>query len=101
MNEFNTIKKAVERLWAVQNKYIDFGACDTEPRAIIRAIVRKALRGQPVTVPVTGDAWELYSTSMNCSRAAKSLHSATTKLIKLIEKHKNCSVENYLLFLVD
>jgi len=101
VSEFNTIKKAVEKVWAVQDKYAEFGASDSEPSAIFRSLVRRALQGQPVTVPVTGEAWELYSSSMNCSRAAKSLHSATSKVIKLIKKHKNCSVENYLLSLVE
>jgi hypothetical protein len=101
VDEFNTIKKAVEKIWAVQDKYANFGACDTEPRIILRSLLQKAVKGELVTVPSTGVAWELYANSMSCNKAAKSLHSATTKLIKLIQKHKNHSIENYLLSLLD
>jgi hypothetical protein len=101
VDEFNTIKKAVEKIWAVQDKYAKFGACDTEPRIILRSLLRKAVKGETVTVPTTGAAWELYADSMSCNQAAKSLHSATTKLIKLIQKHENYNLEDYLLSLLD
>ncbi len=81
MEELETALKEID---AAMSKYSDYGACDSEPVYVVRRILEKALKGKPVTVPRTGNGWQLYSCSMDCSEPASVLHHACQKAVDII-----------------
>ncbi len=100
-NEYETIKKAVEKFWAAQDKYANFGASDSEPRHVFHRLISRALEGKDVAVPTNAELWQLYSDMPGCGRAATALHSATKRVITLIAKARNNSFESYLRSILD
>lgn len=79
------INSAVKRFEAVQHEYSDHGACDTEPCAVFRKILRKAVQGETVNIPTTGHSWELYSTTMDCTAASAALFQAAKVVVDAIQ----------------
>lgn len=43
--------------------------------------------GKEVRVPSTGEDWQLYSTSMACGTAARSLTAALVRVLKVLDRH--------------
>jgi hypothetical protein len=79
------LKTAIKQFEAAQSTYSSFGAQDTEPNAIFASIMRKTARGIDVDVPSTGDGWELYASTMDCSQAAEALHQAAKAAVEVIQ----------------
>lgn len=80
------LKTAIRQFETVQHTYSSFGAQDTEPNAVFASIMRKAARGIDVTVPSTGEVWDLYASTMDCSQAAEALHQAATAAVEVIRE---------------
>jgi hypothetical protein len=99
--EYATIKKAVEKFWAAQDKYAAFGAADSEPRYVFYRLIDQALAGKNVTVPVNAELWQLYSDMPGCGKAATALTTATKRVIALIATAKNQTFESYLRSILD
>ena len=79
-----TVKAAVKNFEAVQAKYREYGAQDTEPDSIFQKILWKTLNDDDAAIPVTGDGWELYASTMDCAEAADALHLACLGVIQAI-----------------
>lgn len=79
------LKLAIRRFETVQNEQSSYGAQDTEPCAVFRSILRKAVRGEQVDIPTTGHGWELYASSMDCSSAAIALFQAARAVVEAIQ----------------
>jgi hypothetical protein len=74
---------AVREFEAVQDKYDDFGAADTEPRYEFYALIRNFYRGRDPKVPTTIDGWQLYRPEdggkPGAGKAARALAAAARK----------------------
>ncbi len=100
-SESDTIKKAVEKFWAAQDNYANFGASDSEPRHVFHRLISRALEGKDVSVPANAELWQLYSDMPGCGKAATALHTATKRVIALIAKARNQTFESYLRSILD
>jgi hypothetical protein len=81
MTELETALKEID---AAMSKYADYGASDSEPIYVVRKILENAVNGKPVKVPRTGNDWQLYSCSMDCSEPASVLHNVCQKAVDII-----------------
>jgi hypothetical protein len=68
-----TFEECVARFNHTCQKHRDFGACDSEPHHIFDNLIRRALKGKPVTIPTTAQGWELYSDMDGADIVAASL----------------------------
>lgn len=84
------IREAFREFDAIMSKFGEYGAHDTEPRYIMRYTLRIHFGFEnsknPDWWPVTGHDWELYTASMKCERAARSLTSGLKKLFKKLHR---------------
>lgn len=82
------IQEAFQRFYRVQDRYACYGAYDSEPCYVMRSYLRKSLRFDegPARLPTTAEDWQLYTCSMKCGNAARSLTSALKKLEKKLQK---------------
>jgi hypothetical protein len=80
----NQLKKAIEEFRAVQSKYSKFGAGDSEPDGVFQRRLQIAFMDGVDKVPVSGDRWELFTASMDCEEAARALHKAAQKAVRII-----------------
>jgi hypothetical protein len=79
-----TIKNAIKNFEAVQNKFRSFGANDTEPDSVFQGILWAVINDEDTSIPMSGDGWELYSSSMDCKEAADALHLAAVGAVQQI-----------------
>lgn len=79
------VKDAVNAFSKVQSKYAKYGAQDTEPDAVFQSLLVRAVLGKPVETTLDGQAWQLFTSSMNCNAAAKALSKAARKAVELIQ----------------
>lgn len=79
------IRTAIKQFERVQRAWGSFGAQDTEPNAVFASLMRKAVKGKPVDIPTTGDGWELYASTMDCSQAAAALHQAAKAAVDIVQ----------------
>jgi hypothetical protein len=70
---------------ALQSKYRNFGANDTEPDGVFQRLLDRAIKGEGPAIPRTGAGWDLYDRSMDCTEAANALHDQALKIVQLIE----------------
>ncbi len=78
------IKALIKDFEKTQSKYRDYGARDTEPDSVFQGILWKVVNDKDADIPQTGDGWELYSCSMDCSEAAAALHAACLCVVQAI-----------------
>lgn len=86
---FEKLKEAREAFGAVQDKYIDFGARDTEPRCTLHALARKTVSKGEVVLPPEGwgdNPWQLYSSVSGYKRANRALTTAAKKFLTALIK---------------
>ena len=86
-----TVFEEIKKFEAVQLKYKSHGASDTEPDGIFQRIIDRAISGQEPRIPRSGDGWELYASSMDCTEAANALHDQAMRVVRTIEM---CSVRD-------
>lgn len=85
MTILEQVKKSVKEFEATQTKYRDFGAADSEPDGVWQRLLALAIKGEAPSPPRTGQGWDLYASSMDCTEAAEALFDAALKTIQLIE----------------
>lgn len=78
------VKAAIKNFEATQAQYRDYGAHDTEPDSIFQQILWKVLNDEDTSIPMSGDGWELYASSMDCTEAANALHLACLGVVQQI-----------------
>ena len=79
------VKKAIIAFEKTQAELRDFGARDSEPDGVWQRLLYDALTGKAPTPPRTGDGWELYASTMDCSAAATALFEKALTAIQAIE----------------
>lgn len=83
--QLEAIKAWIKEFETTQSKYRKFGANDTEPDRVFQSLLDAAVHGKAPNVPRTGDSWQLYTRSMDCSIAAQALHDAALVVVQNIE----------------
>lgn len=78
------VKAAVKTFESVQDKYRKYGARDTEPDGIFQGILWDVINDKDTSIPMSGDGWELYANSMDCTEAASALHLACLGVVQQI-----------------
>ena len=78
------IKQAVKEFEAVQKKYADFGAWDSEPDMVFHYILADAWHIGTNTVSSDPEKWQLFTCSMDCTKAGKALAQAANKAVGLV-----------------
>lgn len=78
------VKAAVKHFEAVQAKYREYGAHDSEPDSIFQGILWKTINDEDAVIPGSADGWELYASSMDCKEAADALHLAAIGAVQAI-----------------
>jgi len=78
------VREAVKCFESVQQKYDAYGAWDTEPDGVFQVLLKRAFVKGECKVPYTGSAWQLYTSSMNCSEAGSALGDACQRVVDLI-----------------
>ena len=68
-----TFNECVGRFTKTCQNHRQFGACDGEPQRVFRNLIRRALKGKPVTIPADAQSWELYSDMEGADIVAASL----------------------------
>jgi len=79
------VAEEIKKFEAVQKKYREFGAYDTEPDGVFQKIVDDAVKGSAPAIPRDGENWQLYASSMDCSEAANALHDQALAVVRAIE----------------
>lgn len=78
-----TFREAADAWYAAADKYSEFGASDTEPRAEFAQIVIDLAHNREPKVPTTVDGWQLFSEMKGNGFAAISLTRAAKKVVKI------------------
>lgn len=90
LKKSNRVYKAIKNFEAVQDKYSDWGACDTEPNCTFKFILRRHLSEKPVEFSPSGDSdsnmWELFSSMSGWKRANRALTTACKKVLTALDK---------------
>lgn len=73
--------EAVAAFKAVADKYVHFGARDTEPRAEFAQIIKDLVEGKEPQIPTNARGWQLFSDKKGSFFAAKSLLHAAEKVV--------------------
>ena len=66
-----------------------FGACDSEPQHIFRGLIRRALKGKPVTIPTTAQGWEIYSDMDGADKVASLMADAAGPAVEMAKQASN------------
>jgi len=66
-----------------------FGACDSEPQHIFRGLIRRALKGKPVTIPTTAQGWEIYSDMDGADIVAATLAADVEPCVEMAKQASN------------
>ena len=74
MPSLEAVQAAIKKFEEVQQKYAEYGANDTEPDMVFQCALVKTIE-YDLADEMLDDAnfWELYTTSMDCTEAAKQL----------------------------
>lgn len=81
---FEAVKAAIKHFEDIQTKYREYGARDTEPDGVFQGILWGVINDKDVSIPMSGDGWELYANSMDCAAAASALHLACLAVVQQI-----------------
>ena len=82
------LKDAVAKFDALETKYADLGASDTEPDGVWQWLLARAYKGSDVTAPDNPNEWQLYSDMAGAKTAAKAMGRAAQKAIDIIQESK-------------
>ena len=76
------LKDAISEFEKLQDKYAKYGAADTEPSAVLRGVMRKALARKSVTWD-REDFWQLYEMP-GAMDVGQELTAAAKKIYELV-----------------
>lgn len=83
MSKTMTFKEAAEAWYDTANRYGEFGAYDTEPRAEFAQIVIDLAHDEEPEVPNTVDGWQLYSEMKGNGMAAIALTRSARRVVRI------------------
>lgn len=82
--DINRVKIAIKKMEKTMVKYIEFGASDSEPDSVWQGLLVRAMTGEKVVPPKSGEGWQLFTNSMNCREAAKELYLKSSVAVVMI-----------------
>lgn len=72
---------ALKAFETVQNRYADFGACDTEPRGVMADLLEQLHAGVDPVVGTSASWWQLFSDMPGVEQAAAALTTAAIDVV--------------------
>jgi chromosome segregation and condensation protein ScpB len=78
-----TFRELVQGFDKCCQDFREYGACDSEPQSIVRALIRNALKGRQVNIPTTASGWELYSSMEDADIVAGLLAERAKPLVEM------------------
>ena len=87
----DTVFEEIKKFEETQRKYKEYGAGDSEPDGVFQRVLDAAIKGSGPAIPRTGNGWDLYDHSMDCSEAANALHDQALAVVRAIE---NCPIRD-------
>lgn len=97
-----TFAEACAAWYATAEKYAEFGAYDTEPRAEFADIVVDLAQGKTPVVPQKANSsewrernWQLYSTMKGSFFAGKALTRAAERVVKVAARSTEAEIQHY------
>lgn len=92
-----TFAQAADAWYATAERYADFGASDTEPRAEFAQIVidlayDRAHYGKAPSVPTTVEGWQLFSEMKGNGLAAIALTRAAKKVVRIGQQDREGAI---------
>ncbi len=83
--DLGRVKIAIQKMEKTMTKYAEFGASDSEPDGIFQVLLVKAMNGEKVVPPKSGDGWDLFTNSdLDCREAAKELYLKSSVAVVMI-----------------
>lgn len=68
------VREAFKEMYALMDRYSEFGASDTEPRAVFAGLMFAQLDGETPPVPDTAHGWDLFTDMEGVGWVASLLH---------------------------
>lgn len=99
MSTMLNLKSAISQFEALQNTHAQFGAGDTEPDGVFQFLLWNAFQGQPVEVPTSARAWQLYSSRPGAGSVARVLARVARQAVAAVKGctiKERAAVEEYL-----
>lgn len=88
--EAQALQAAIKAFEATQSEYNKCGAADTEPNYVFGSSVCGLFKGRDKEYKAkTAEEWRLYTSSMNCTKAANALNAAFKKVADIIKAMPN------------
>jgi hypothetical protein len=84
-----TFDECVARFNKTRQNHRQFGTCDSEPYHIFRNLIRRALKGKPVTIPTTAQGWEIYSDMDGADIVAATLAADVEPCVEMAKQASN------------
>jgi hypothetical protein len=82
--DMNRVRIAIKKMEDTMTKYAEFGASDSEPDGIWQGLLVRAMTGETVVPPKSGEGWDLFTHSMDCREAAKELYLKSSVAVVMI-----------------
>jgi hypothetical protein len=82
--DLGRVRIAIKKMEDTMTKYARFGASDSEPDGVWQGLLVRAMTGETVVPPKTGEGWDLFTHSMDCREAAKELYLKSSVAVVMI-----------------
>ena len=93
------LKAEVKKFEQLQRRFSAWGASDTEPDGVFQVKMVRAFKGKKPQVPLNGNEWDLYDSSMDCTYPTVELSKQLRVILDIIEGctlRDSHEVEKYL-----
>jgi hypothetical protein len=80
----NKLHEAVNKFEETCMEYAKYGAGDSEPDGVFQRTLAIAYKKGTNSSRASGEFWQLYTESMDCSVAANALHKAASKAAEIV-----------------
>ncbi len=87
------LTRAVGEFMALQERFEDVGAWDTEARWIFTRFLEALIESDDVTVPTD---WDLFTASMDCREATVALTASAWKIADLVRQNRSPEAIDFL-----
>jgi hypothetical protein len=83
--DLGRVRIAIKKMEDTMTKYSEYGASDSEPDGVWQSLLIRAMEGEKVVPPKSGDDWQLFTNSdLDCREAAKELYLKSSVAVVMI-----------------
>lgn len=85
--------EAIEYMFEQMDESAQYGASDTEPRAVFADILEAHLNGLEPRIPDTAEGWQLYSDMRGAGLVAGILHDAAVLVVDAMNRDHRAAMK--------